>query len=119
MKTILFFKVLVGIMSILMIIGSILVFVKLADNHAQRKSKTQQVVLSGIAQPVEDNQNINPLPAGTSIKAMTPTETIVSVQPCGSDLCLITAGHPNGYKLIVMQPQMPVESMVLKSVFLQ
>ncbi len=117
-------------MSILLIAGFIIVFVKLADNETQRKLKSQftNTTSASIPVPVSDvtvangsSQINNASLSGVilSVSIMEKSERILFVQPCGTNICFVTEGHPRGYKMIVMQPHLPEEMMIQKTIFLQ
>ncbi len=118
MKAVLFFKILVGIMSTLMIAGFVVVFVKLADNNAQRKSKTHTPV-SVLETKSEMSKNIVLDGIKTvSISAMSTDETIIATQPCGENICIVTAGNPKGHKLIMLNPNLPTDMILQRIIFL-
>ncbi len=126
MKAVLFFKILVGIMSTLMIAGFIVIFIKLADNNAQRKLKTQSVTTTPISAPMHApiiEKGVSPaayaVTQTVAVSAMGAGETIVSVQSCGENVCIVTNGHAYGYKLIVLRPHLPEDMIVQKIIFLQ
>ncbi|MBE6456121.1 MAG: hypothetical protein IJC11_04365 [Alphaproteobacteria bacterium] len=111
MKLVVFFKILVTVMTLLLVSGFALVLYKVADKQTQSKLKTQsaiqQPILSGIS---EKSINLN---------NQANVEQVISMVNCGEDICLLTSTGSFNQRLIVIHPQSRTvkQKIVLKDIF--
>lgn len=83
MKTVTLLKTLTIVMGLVILTGTALVGYKLTD--LKQKSKPVEVVQADISLVFPEN--------------------ITDVEPCGDKLCLMTVGHKQGRRLLIVDPE--------------
>lgn len=111
MKLVVFFKILVTVMTLLLVSGFALVLYKVADKQTQSKLKTQ----SAIQQPILQDESEKTINRNNQVNV----EQVISMVNCGEDICLLTNNNSFNQRLIVIHPQsgMVKQKIVLKDIF--
>lgn len=92
MKTLTILKLTTAILTTLILAGLVLVAAKISETAQKRKLA---------------------IPPTTTVSLPFP-EDITDTVPCGKALCLLTAGHPDGRRLIIVEPDTGTVSAILR-----